>query len=118
MAKTYAQLQKEIANLQQQAEDLKEQEVGEVIYKIKSAIDEYGLTVSDLGLTGKPGRKPGRMPTARKVRSAGAPAKSSRKKAAVKYRDENGNTWVGMGKRPQWIHDALAKGKTLDEFRV
>ena len=118
MGKTYAQIQKEIASLQERADELKKQEVGEVIYKIKAAIGEYGLTASDLGLTGKPGGKTGRTPMARNARSAGQPAKSARKKTAVKYRDDLGNTWVGMGKRPQWIHDALAKGKTLEDFRV
>jgi len=41
-------------------------------------------------------------------------------KAAIngpaKYADENGNTWTGIGRRPKWLKDALAKGKTLAEF--
>lgn len=59
--------------------------------------------------------------------SEAAPAKrggrrGAGKKAAggrpVKYRDASGNTWGGMGKRPQWLRDALAGGKNLEDFRV
>lgn len=35
---------------------------------------------------------------------------------APKYADGNGNTWVGQGPRPQWVKDALAAGRGLDEF--
>jgi DNA-binding protein H-NS len=37
---------------------------------------------------------------------------------AVKYRhpDDPALTWTGRGKRPQWVTDALASGKTLDEL--
>ncbi|QUN29519.1 ParB/RepB/Spo0J family partition protein [Cupriavidus sp. KK10] len=34
----------------------------------------------------------------------------------VRYRDENGNTWTGRGKRPGWVEAALKAGKTLDEL--
>lgn len=36
----------------------------------------------------------------------------------VRYRDENGNTWTGRGKRPGWVEAALKDGKTLDELLV
>src|SRR4051794_8377092 len=52
-SKAYAQLQKQIASLQQEADALKRREVEEVIAKIKDAIAVYGLTASDLGLRGK-----------------------------------------------------------------
>jgi DNA-binding protein H-NS len=37
---------------------------------------------------------------------------------AVKYRhpDDPSLTWTGRGKRPQWVTDALASGKTLDDL--
>ncbi|UUX97929.1 H-NS histone family protein [Aquabacterium sp. J223] len=41
---------------------------------------------------------------------------ASAAKSGAKYRDNHGNEWVGRGKRPQWIKDALAAGKTLEEF--
>jgi hypothetical protein len=43
-------------------------------------------------------------------------------KAAIngpaKYADENGNTWTGKGRRPKWLNDALATGKTLADFDI
>jgi len=48
--------------------------------------------------------------------------KSSRGTVTVeaKYRhpDHPELTWSGRGKRPQWVTDALASGKTLEEIAV
>ena len=113
MTKSYAQIQKQIAALQRDAEKLKRQEVDGVIARIKEAIQVYGLTAGDLGLDGtrpkgKPGPKPG----------SSAKAKAAKPSRAAKYRDEAGNTWVGRGPRPQWLRDALAAGKSLKDFAV
>ena len=37
---------------------------------------------------------------------------------AAKYRNpgDSSQTWSGRGKRPQWVVDALAAGKTLDDL--
>jgi DNA-binding protein H-NS len=104
MAHTYAQLQKQIASLETKAQKLKRAEVVGVITKIKEAIAVYGLTTADLfdgrsAKTGKGKRESGR-------------------RTGFKYADANGNTWVGMGKRPQWLRDALAAGKSLGDFLV
>jgi|SRR3954468_12695612 DNA-binding protein H-NS len=39
---------------------------------------------------------------------------------APKYRhpDNPGLTWSGRGKRPTWINEALASGKTLDDLAI
>jgi hypothetical protein len=43
-------------------------------------------------------------------------------KAAIngpaKYADESGKTWSGKGRRPKWLNDALATGKTLADFDI
>jgi ParB family chromosome partitioning protein len=31
----------------------------------------------------------------------------------VRYRDDKGNTWTGRGKRPAWVSNAIAEGKSL-----
>ena len=51
--------------------------------------------------------------------AGGKSAQRDRVKAAAKYINPiTQQTWSGRGKRPQWIHDALAAGKSLDEFAV
>ena len=38
--------------------------------------------------------------------------------AVVKFSNGAGGTWVGRGKRPQWLRDAIASGKQLSDFAV
>jgi len=39
-------------------------------------------------------------------------------KVAVKYRDENGNTWTGRGKTPRWMIDAEKAGSKREEYLI
>jgi DNA-binding protein H-NS len=115
MTKTYVQIQKQIETLQREADKLKRKEVDDVIAKIKEAIEVYGLTSADLGFGL---RGAGRGAAATKKR--GRPAAKGRGKSSAepKYRDENGNSWGGRGPRPQWLREALAAGKSLQDFAV
>lgn len=111
-SKTYDQIQQQIAQLQAEAEKLRQQEIEGVVARIREAIEHYQLTPADLGFkaagaAAKPARK-----AKGKRKAAARPA------AVVAYRDEAGHTWAGRGKRPQWLRDALAAGRTLDDFRV
>jgi len=120
MTKSYIQVLKQIESLKLEAEKLRRTEVDGVVRRIREAIEHYGLTAADLGLGAKgaaaapkaarkkPGRKPGRPSKAAKAPS----------KVAPKYRDENGNTWAGRGKRPIWLRDALAGGRKLEDFAI
>ena len=38
--------------------------------------------------------------------------------APAKYRSPEGKEWSGRGRPPQWLNDAQAQGKSLDDFRV
>jgi DNA-binding protein H-NS len=115
---TLAALNAQIAALQAQADALRKKEVAEVIAKIKDAIGHYGLTAADLGLA-TVARKNAKAPAsnggklASKRRTKGGPKPSAR---AVKFKDEQGNTWGGMGKRPRWFKAALAAGKTPEDL--
>ena len=102
MTQTYAQLQKQIASLEAQARKAKSAELNAVIGRMKEAIAVYGITAADL-FGGK---------------SAKAARSTASRQGAAKYADGDGNTWVGMGKRPQWLRDALAAGKSLQDFAV
>lgn len=102
MALSYTDIQRKIAALKSEAARREQQEVGEVVERIRVAIAQYGITAAELGLVGT---------------TAAAPARG-RSGAGVVYRDAQGRTWAGRGKRPQWLRDALAGGHSLDEFRV
>ena len=39
-------------------------------------------------------------------------------KRAVKYRDDAGHTWTGVGQRPRWLRAAVLAGADLESFRV
>jgi len=104
---TYLELKAQAEQLLAQAEQLKAQETQDVIADIKSKIADYGLTAEDLGLTGR---------TRSPARSA---ARAQKSNSVVKYRGPNGETWGGgRGRKPQWVTEALAKGKKLEDFLV
>src|SRR5688572_26426265 len=103
MTQTFQQLQKQIEALQVKAEQAKRDELKEVVAKIKVAIDAYGISPQDLFGTSAAGAN---------KKLAGGKAKS----ATAKYSDGAGNTWVGLGKRPRWVQEALAAGRKLEDF--
>jgi DNA-binding protein H-NS len=45
---------------------------------------------------------------------------SKKTPSPARYRDPNdaGNTWAGRGRKPKWLVDALARGRSLDEFAI
>ena len=115
---TLASLNAQIAALQAQADVLRKKEVAEVIAKVKDAIAHYGLTAADLGFS-KAAGSVGKSPAA----VGGKPVKKGRKNAAakptakpVKFKDDQGHTWGGIGKRPDWFKAALASGKTPEDL--
>ncbi len=110
MAKTYAQIQQQIENLQLEAERLKASEVAGVVERIKIAIAHYGLTAEHLFGAGKPNSSKSRRGMIKKV---SGPLKVANSAA---YADGNGNVWGGRGPRPKWLRDAIAGGKLLEDF--
>lgn len=54
----------------------------------------------------------------RAQRGAHRSQRASMPAVAVKYRhpENPGLTWSGRGKRPQWVTDALAAGKSLEDL--
>ena len=121
MKKSYSQIVQQIELLKTQAEKLRRQEIDGVIARIKDAIAAYALTPQDLGfganaklsnaqnVFNKRGRKPG----------AGKGSISKAKvNTVVRFRDANGNSWVGRGPRPMWLREAIASGKTAQDFAV
>ncbi|SDW66201.1 H-NS family nucleoid-associated regulatory protein [Litoreibacter albidus] len=70
---------------------------------IKAKAKELGFSLDEL--TGKATSEP--------KAAAKKPAK-----AAYRHPDDASKTWAGRGARPLWLKDALASGKTLEDFKV
>ncbi|MDK3073400.1 H-NS histone family protein [Sedimentitalea sp. JM2-8] len=87
------------------AKALKDAEVRErqeALRAAERAAAEYGFSLNELsGGTGKLGASKG-------------------PKAAPKYRnpDNPEQTWSGRGRKPQWIHDAMAKGIDVSDLEI
>jgi DNA-binding protein H-NS len=104
--KTYTQIKKQIEQLQRQAEVLRNSEIRGVVDRIKVAIAHYGLTAEQLGLgTGRSVARPKKI------------GKSASQSGAT-FSDGNGNAWSGRGPRPHWLRNALAAGRSIEEFRA
>jgi DNA-binding protein H-NS len=115
---TLAALNAQIAALQAQAKSARDKEVAAIIAQAKDAIAHYGLTASDLGLD-KASRKAGKPSTTATAKFAAKPGKKAAGKKGpkvVKFKDDQGNTWGGIGKRPQWFNAALAAGKKPEDL--
>lgn len=97
---TYAEIQKQIADLQKKAEQLKSQERQQAIAQARTLVAEHGLSAQELGLSGN-ARKP------------------ARNKSKVKYRDGQGNTWSGgRGRKPEWVKAVLVAGQDIEKYAV
>ena len=97
---SYTELQREIARLMQQAEAARKAEVSAVIADIKAKMVEYGITVADLGSTGRSSRAKGGT-------------------VAAKYRNSaTGETWTGRGKMPRWLQTQVNSGKRKEDFLI
>lgn len=113
MAKSLAKLNEQIAKLQKEVDEIQ----STVIARIKREIAQHGLTAEHLFSStdstfignGRKAAAPNAKATAAKKPGADKPAK---------YADDQGNSWHGIGKRPQWIHAALNAGHALENFLV
>ena len=101
MAKSLSSILNQIERLQKEAASIQ----SEVVDRIKKEIAKYSLT-------------PEQLFGQSTVRSAaiGKPKKAASQARAPKFADGAGNTWGGMGKRPEWLRQALEAGKVLEEF--
>ena len=114
MAKTYLQVQKQIEQLQKEAEQLRNKEASSVLSRIKEAIAVYGFTAADLGFGSSTGRGAVvKEATAKKGRKTKKLAAAS---GAPKFKDDQGNVWSGRGPRPVWFKAALEAGKSAEEL--
>lgn len=110
MAKSLSSILSQIERLQKEAAAIQL----EVVARIRKDIEKFGLTAEQL--FGNDGvAKRGRTKAAA---SAAKTRKAAKTAKPPKYADGTGNTWGGMGKRPDWLRQALAAGKSLEEFLI
>jgi DNA-binding protein H-NS len=81
----------------------KEAERQRVLSQMRELAASLGLTLQDM---------------ARMDRTSGGGAAASTAAVPARYRHpgDPSLTWTGRGKRPAWLTEALASGKTLDDF--
>jgi DNA-binding protein H-NS len=60
------------------------------------------------------------IPVEELLANGGAKSKSSGKTVQAQYQNpaDNAQTWTGRGRKPRWIAEGLAGGKSLDDFRI
>lgn len=51
-------------------------------------------------------------------RKAASAKTGGRPKGVIRFRDDQGNSWTGVGTRPKWFLAALAAGKTAEQLTV
>jgi len=98
---TYQEIVSQIEDLKREAEEIRKQEMAGAIAEIKRMMAEFGISLADLGAGPR------------------APKGKLRAVGAVRYRDPvSGKTWSGRGRRPGWIMDLQAQGKSLDSCKI
>ena len=95
---TYLELKAQGEELLRQAEEARKKEIAEIVAEIRAKMAQYGITEKDLGDAASGGRKS--------------------TKSAPKYRGPNGETWTGVGPKPKWMKEALAAGKSKEDFAI
>ena len=96
---TYAELKAQAEVLLAQAEQMRKQELTNVILGIKATMKEHGITLEDLGGA---------------ARKAGG-----RVKAPAKYKGPNGELWSGgPGRKPEWVRALQAAGQNVEAYRI
>ncbi|RYG57659.1 MAG: H-NS histone family protein [Alphaproteobacteria bacterium] len=101
MPKTLSTILSQIERLQKEAASMQ----SEVIARMKKEIAEFRIT-------------PDQLFDGADFSATGTRVKSKAKGREPKYADGSGNTWGGMGKRPDWLRQALQAGKSLEDFKI
>lgn len=99
-----------IAALQAQVDRIRSGERTKVIEDICAKIGEYGITAAELHLEARRGLR---------AMAHNSGIATARRQRVVKYRSPVGETWSGgPGRKPKWVAEVLAQGKSIEEFAV
>jgi DNA-binding protein H-NS len=106
---SYAEMKKQIAELEKQAAKQRKAEIKDALLAIRALMKKHRITAADLGFYQLSDKKEG----PRKKKKA-----LSKSKLPAKYRDPaTGATWSGHGRAPGWILLARA-AKTIDALLI
>ena len=100
-----ASLQELIAQkeaLEVEIERTRSKDRADALVKVRTLMDQYGLTAADLSTKGSVKSRTGKG-----------------NKVAAKYRNSaTGETWSGRGLQPKWLKAAVGAGHKLSEFTL
>lgn len=114
MATTYLDLKAQIKALEEQAEELRKNELTSVIEDMKLKISEYGISAEELGFNLKPVTVYTQKPISQQI----AEATSDKKPVEPKYANAEGKTWSGRGIAPKWVSEHIATGGKKEDFLI
>jgi DNA-binding protein H-NS len=91
------------SEIEKQLKERQQQEINKAREQILAISQSVGVTLEEL-LTNK------------KVKSDAGRGK----KVQPRYQNpaDNSQTWTGRGRKPKWMSDELARGKTMEEFKI
>ena len=92
----YESINEQIKFLEEKAEKMIYESKNEAVTTIKSMMESYGITFDDLS----------------------ASITKLMRKAPIKYRGHNGESWSGRGLTPKWMCLLMAKGYSKKDFAV
>lgn len=91
--------------LERQIEEAKKANREEGLAKLREVMEQYGLSLADLGSSTRERRT--------------SPEGKGTGKVAPKYKNpETGDTWSGRGLKPKWLTAALGAGKKIEDFAI
>jgi len=99
-APTLEELRIEREKLDKQIAAIEVEEKRKVLAQVRELVSKAGLTAEDIFGHAKKGKS-----------ASSSPAK-------YRHPDNPALTWTGVGRKPKWLTNALAGGKTLEAFAI
>lgn len=96
----------QLKQLEQQAAEIRRQEVTVALREIVEKMEALGITTADIEAITSKSRKS--STTTVKVPKA----------AVIKFRGPDGETWSGRGLTPRWMTALIEAGRSKDDFAV
>ena len=99
--KTIAELRQLSASIEEEIQRRQEQARTDFYAHAQEVAEELGMSLDDI-LKQPPKKRVKKLPSS----------------TAPQYQNEDGKTWSGTGRKPKWLTEAIAEGKTLDDFKA